>query len=230
MCAMGTRTGSDRYRFAAPIYDLATAGWSGGAIWETRARALDLAAPGVRMLVPGAGTARLAVEAACRGAAVVVAERSPAMASRARRRIARAGVSVDLHELDVRDLAVAYPFDVIVAEHFLNVFPPDEMSAMRDHLIGRLRPGGTLVIADFAPIDAGASGLARAAQRLHHVLPLGGCALLTGNAMHPIYDHGRDLAGRADVTVESALDAPSFGVGPRWFRTWTVRKEGVASE
>ncbi|MEM9382032.1 MAG: methyltransferase domain-containing protein [Planctomycetota bacterium] len=230
---MGSR-GPDRYRLAAPIYDLATALWSGGAIWRTRARALTLVAPGARVLVPGAWTGRTAVEAARRGARVVVAERSEAMAGRARRRIAATpgvgsrpageGGGIDLVVADVRDLEPDLAFDAVLAEHFLNVFEPDEMRSMREHLVARTRPGGMFAVADFAPVDPGAPLPLRAAQRLHHVLPLGGCALLTGNAMHPIYDHGAELAQRSDLRLESALDARSFGVGPRWFRSWIFRR------
>ena len=233
MAAMSS-AGTDRYRLAAPIYDLATAAWSGGAIWRTRANALSLVGAGVRVLVPGAGTGRTAVEAARRGALVVVAVRSPAMAARARRRIVRASGfagdgrgGIELVEADVRDLDATQPFDVVVAEHFLNVFEPDEMRSMRSHLLERTRVGGALAVADFAPVSPTAPALLRGAQRLHHVLPLGGCALLTGNAMHPIYDHGDQLSARDDLRLESVLDARSCGVGPRWFRSWIFRRIGA---
>jgi ubiquinone/menaquinone biosynthesis C-methylase UbiE len=230
---MSARSRSDRYRWAAPIYDLAALIWSGGAIWRTRAHALRFAEPGKTLLVPGAGTGRLALEAAKLGAETVALDRSPAMYARAKRRTERAAaraktgaarINLDLRLASLEDLPPSATFDVVVAEHFLNVFTPEEMPAIRERLIGLTRAGGTLVIADFSPVDPQSSRWVRAAQRMHHVIPLGGCALLTGNAMHPIFDHGRDLEGRGDLLALDSVDEPSFRVGPRWFRTWTFRK------
>ena len=231
----------DRYRWAAPIYDFATLAWSGGAIWRTRAHALRFAEPGKTVLVPGAGTGRLALEAAKRGAQTLALERSPAMHARAKRRIERyllraaaesrpgdsAGrgpLDLDLRLTSFEELGETMSFDVVVAEHFLNVFTSEAMPAVRERLIALTRPGGVLVIADFSPVDPKGSRLIRAAQRLHHVVPLGGCALLTKNAMHPVFDHGLDLEGRSDLRLESSVGQQSFLIGPRWFRTWTFRK------
>ncbi len=217
-------TPPDRYGVAAWIYDAATCAWSGGAIWRTRARALAQAAPGSTLFLPGPGTGRLAVEAARRGIRVTAVDRSPRMLARCRRRAARAGVQVDLRLGDAREDRHAELHDTVVLEHFLNVFPRPEMERVRDQMIERVRPGGVLAVADFTPLDPRASRLARLAQRLHHVTPLGGCALLTGNAMHPIYDHGLELQGRPDLRLEAVHDERSFGVGPAWFRCWTFRR------
>ena len=214
----------DRYRLAAWIYDSAAAVWSGGAIWRTRARSLDLAAPGSTLFLPGPGTGRLAVEAARRGVQVTAVDRSPRMLARCQRRATRAGVQVDFRLGDAREVPLGGPHDTVVLEHFLNVFPRREMERVRDQMIELVRPGGILAVADFAPLDPRASGLARLAQRLHHVTPLGGCALLTGNAMHPIYDHGLELEGRPDLRLEAVHDERSFGLGPAWFRCWVFRR------
>ena len=225
---MSARASLDRYRWAAPIYDFATLAWSGGAIWRTRARALRFAEPGRSVLVPGSGTGRLALEAAKRGARTVAIDRSPAMHARAQRRLSRQG-STSLPALELRlgeldELSEPGGFDVVVAEHFLNVFTPAEMPRIRERLIALTRPGGVLVIADFSPVSPKSHSWTQLAQRLHHVIPLGGCALLTRNAMHPIYDHGSDLSGRSDVILEGSTGERSFRIGPRWFQTWTFRK------
>lgn len=232
---MPARSLSDRYAIAAPIYDAATALWSGGAIWRTRARALALIVPGSRVLVPGAGTGRLAVEAANRGGDVVALEPSAAMRQRAERRMGRElsashSPGGTLAILDQRldeyapDGSAAEAFDVVVAEHFLNVFARSEMVAVRNRLIDLVRPGGALVIADFTPSAPTAFPLTRWAQAVHHWIPLGGCALLTANALHPIYDHGLELGDHPELVQETCVDEPSFRIGPRWFRTWTFRK------
>ncbi|QDV06124.1 Mg-protoporphyrin IX methyl transferase [Planctomycetes bacterium Poly30] len=225
----------DLYRLAAPIYDLATLAWSGGAIWRTRAHALEHAKPGKTFFVPGTGTGRLALEAAGRGARTLAIDHSPAMLARARRRLARdrarrgpgaPAIELELREQSLAELEAPEGFDVVAAEHFLNVFRPDTMPAVRDRLIELTKPGGVFAIADFTPLRTDRARPARAAQALHHVIPLGGCSLLTRNAMHPIYDHGADLADRADLQLEACIDEPSFWIGPRWFRAWTFRKLG----
>ncbi len=214
----------DRYSLAASVYDLATAGWSGGAIWRTRARALAHSPPNSTVLIPGPGTGRLAVEAARQGLLVTAVERSPRMHARCERRAERSGLQVELLLGDARELPTEPLYDTVVLEHFLNVFPPHEMVRVRDQMIARVRPGGILAVADFTPLDPQASRLARLAQRLHHVTPLGGCALLTGNAMHSIYDHGLELDGSPDLSLEEVHDERSFHLGPAWFRCWIFRR------
>ncbi|MEC8513133.1 MAG: methyltransferase domain-containing protein [Planctomycetota bacterium] len=213
----------DLYRSAAAVYDLATALWSGGAIWRTRAWCLEDLRPGQRVLIPGPGSCRTAVLAAARGARVLAVERSPAMHRRARRRIERAGADVELALGDWEEATEGRAFDLVVAEHFLNVFDVTRMPWVREALIRRVAPGGRLAIADFRPVVRGPLA---PLQRLHHLIPLGGCSLLTRNAMHPIHDHGTDLAGRPDLRAVLERDARSFRAGPAWFRTWIFEKIG----
>lgn len=225
LCSKGPMT-RDHYSLASWVYDAATAGWSGGAIWRTRARALSHSEPGSSLLIPGPGTGRLAVTAARKGLRVTAVERSPRMLARCRKRIERHGVEVDLQPGDARQLPPEPLYDMVILEHFLNVFQRQEMERIREEMIARVRPGGILAVADFTPLDPQASKLASLPQRLHHVMPLGGCALLTGNAMHAIYDHGHELDGRADLRLEEVHDERSFGLGPAWFRCWIFRRRG----
>lgn len=219
---------SDRYFFASSIYDAATALWSGGAIWKTRSWSLDIPRTHPEqarsVFIPGPGTGRLAVVAALEGHRVVAVDRSAAMLRRAQRRANRAGAQVRfvLGELD--SMAPGTQFDLVVCEHFLNVFEPEAMRAVRSRLIDHVRVGGFLAIADFTPIRCETSRPIRALQRVHHVLPLFGCAMLTKNAMHPIYDHGTELAERSDLRPIGSRDARSFRVGPAWFRTWIFER------
>ncbi|MEZ6018604.1 MAG: methyltransferase domain-containing protein [Planctomycetota bacterium] len=91
----------DRYALVAPIYDLCTAVLTGGAIWRSRVCQLEVLEPGQHVLFAGGGTGRAAVEAARRGLRVTLVDRSPAMLARARRRAARAGVTVTCIEADL---------------------------------------------------------------------------------------------------------------------------------
>lgn len=228
--------GTDRYQLASRVYDFAALTYSGGAIWRTREACLRAAGLGAhdrrresrttaaRVLIPGPGTGRLAVLAAAQGAEVVGVERSAAMLARAARRARRARVPVRWIRGGLDALSANARFDLVVAEHFLNVFPPGAMTAVRARLIDHVAPGGHFAVADFAPIDRERSAPLRRLQEIHHVLPLAGCAMLTRNAMHPVYDHGEDLRDHGDLTLVRTFDARSFRVGPRWFRTWIFRR------
>ena len=207
----------NRYTLAAPIYDACTLLWSGGAIWRTREKAVSLAAAGRSVLIPGAGTGRSAALAARLGARVVAVERSASMARRARARFAREDVQVELIEDEFDRLPPEETFHLVASEHFLNVYRPVPMRAVRDELISRVRPGGHFTIADFAPVRPGPVSLL---QRAYHAIPLWGCALLTKNALHPIFDHGAELQGDTRVRLEHTFDERIFGFGPKWFRTW----------
>lgn len=214
----------DRYRLAAPVYDLATAVWTGGAIWRTRTLCLEGMGAGESVLIPGAGTGRLVARAAAVGARVTALEPSPAMRRRLLRRLRRAGVQAEVRDHPLDALAPDRTFDLVVAEHFLNVFRPEPMTRIRDDLIQRVRPGGRFAVADFTPMEDSDGPLRRTLKSTYHAIPLGGCALLTGNALHPIYDHGRDLQGDPRLELLRTHDARIFGVGLRAFRTWIWRR------
>ena len=231
---------TDRYKLASRLYDLATLAYSGGAIWRTRQRCFDelesresqregpARQRGPRVLLPGPGTGRSAVLAAELGARVVAVERSAAMLSRANRRAQRRESPVEFVHGTLDSLAEDARFDLVVAEHFLNVFSPDAMASVRDRLIAHVVLGGHFAIADFAPLDRERAAPVRALQRIHHVIPLAGCAMLTRNAMHPIYDHGADLCDHGALTLVRTYDAKSYRIGPRWFRTWIFRRAASA--
>ena len=226
----------DRYKLASWIYDAVTLAYSGGAIWQTRKRCFDAlecsglgslsrAEPNAaRVLVPGPGTGESAVLAARRGAEVVAVDRSAAMLARAARRSRRAGAPVHFVHGTLGSISPGARFDLVVAEHFLNVFRTDAMPRVRERLIAHVAPGGFLAIADFAPIDHRRALPLQCFQRIHHVIPLAGCAMLTRNAMHPIYDHGADLRDHESLVPVRTFDARSFRIGPRWFRTWIFQR------
>jgi len=213
----------DRYALAANIYDLATTLWTGGAIWQTRAHAVAQMQPGSRVIVAGGGTGRDSLAAAKRGVHVTHIDRSDAMLRRARSRFRtdpEASQRIQVIAADLFEWTPPAPVDGLLAAHILNVYTGDALRTLRARFLDWLAPGGHLWIADFAPLRG--RGPARWLQSAAHNVPLVGCALLTGNALHPIHDHGAELT-LAGLPPSDQFDAPVFGCGPRWFRTWTFR-------
>ncbi|MDF1836235.1 MAG: class I SAM-dependent methyltransferase [Planctomycetota bacterium] len=211
----------DLYRLAAPIYDACTTLWSGRAIWRSRRCQIENMAPGSRALYAGGGQGRAAIVAARSGVRVTYVDRSPAMIRIARKLAKRQAVSMDFVQADLMDWQPDVPFDHVVANHFLNVFAPPAMRAMRNRLSSFLGDAGAMHVADFRPLVG--SRLLRALQRLHHIIPLSGCAALTRNAMHPIYDHGLEME-RLGWTPVRIQDHRIWGLGPGWYRTWQFER------
>jgi SAM-dependent methyltransferase len=222
-------SGRDYYRMAAPIYDACTALWSGRAIWNSQLCQLEHMQRGSTALYAGGGQGRAAIEAARAGVHVTLVDVSPAMLGLAKARARRAGVAIRFVQADLWDWSPEIPFDHVVANHFFNVFHARSMADMRQRLIGWIAPSGSLHIADFRPL--GGNIATRSLQRAHHFVPLSGCAALTRNALHPIYDHGLEL-GNLDWSAVQITDHRVWYFGPAWYRTWRfqqharVRSEG----
>ena len=215
------RRRGDLYRFAAPIYDACTSIWSGRAIWNSQRCQIASMEPHSRALYAGGGQGRAAIAAAQAGIQVTYVDRSSAMLRIARTRAQRAGASVQFVQADLFDWTPEHPFDHVVANHFFNVFQPGPMARMRQRLIGFITESGCLHVADFRPLMGPAP--VRALQRLHHFIPLSGCAALTRNAIHPIYDHGAELQGQGWSPVQ-ITNHRIWSLGPAWYRTWLFRK------
>jgi ubiquinone/menaquinone biosynthesis C-methylase UbiE len=155
-----------------------------------KGRVIDLAqlAPGRRMLDLGCGTGTLVLMARrrCPGATVVGVDGDPTILGIARRKAERAGIPVQLDE----GMAYALPytdasFDVVTSTLMLHHLTHDQQMRTLTEVRRVLRPGGRLVVADFAPphnrLMALAGRTVRRLMRLH-----GG-----GNEQHGGHSAGR---------------------------------------
>jgi ubiquinone/menaquinone biosynthesis C-methylase UbiE len=142
----------DRYDYGsvAAIYDELAAFYSLGRIAATKRVHLEVVKPGDRVLYAGIGRGQEALEAARRGASVTGVDLSSVMLDRVRRAFEREGMAAELVEADVASLPRTPDYDVVVAHYFLNLFDANRTRGMLEILSGRVRPGGFLVLADFA--------------------------------------------------------------------------------
>jgi SAM-dependent methyltransferase len=108
----------DRPDYWEDIYKRGDAGWDKGRPSPPIARMLaeGVLAPGQRIAVPGAGRGHEAILIAKAGHAVTAIDFAPSAVASMKEGAARAGVSLDVRQDDVFDLAKLGPFDAIL-EH-----------------------------------------------------------------------------------------------------------------
>lgn len=200
----------DRYRYVAPIYDGLATFYSYGQIWACKTAFLTTIQPGDKVLFAGVGHGRDAVLAAQRGARVVAIDLSAAMLRYARQTQPQPELPLSLIQGKVQQLTCYDYFDVVVANFFLNVFDEASMLIILTHLARLLRPGGQLIIGDFAPAHSALGP--QIFQTLYWQLPLMVFWLATGNAWHPIYDYPRYFAARSLTLTHQKDFQVAFGI------------------
>ena len=143
------------YDRVAFLYDEVSAVYSLGAIARSKRHHLGFLRPGDRVLYVGVGRGVDALAAARAGAAVTAIDLSESMLRRLRAAVANEGLRMEIIQDDVSRLPVGGEYDVVVANYFLNLFSEPDARSMLEILLGHLRPGGQLCLADFAPVLGG---------------------------------------------------------------------------
>lgn len=215
-----------RLRSYGPVawcYDALATALSGGAIERSKLARLDELEPGCRVAVAGAGTGSDAVAAALRGARVTAIDVAPAMLARLGRRAERAECEVELRCEDLFEHTPDEPYDVVMAPYILNVFGEKEARAALGRLVAWLRPGGILLIADFAPASSAWSPAGRFWIRTYFAVVDAVGAVLRLAPLHGLYDYADWLE---DVGAE-LCDRQGFPIwrgGPWQFESIAARK------
>jgi demethylmenaquinone methyltransferase/2-methoxy-6-polyprenyl-1,4-benzoquinol methylase len=201
----------------AGFYDLLGHVYSAGAINTCKERQIDQIYPGERVLYAGVGGGYDAALAAGKGARVTAIDLSGKMLARAQSRFAALGPGIDVESIqgNILDHDRRGHYDVVAANFFLNVFDEPAMLVVLKHLVGLLRMGGRLLIADFRPLGGGPAQ--RAAQWIYHGIAITSFSLVAHNAVHPIYDY-KDYFHRYGIQEESCTDMRICGFGPAWYR------------
>jgi demethylmenaquinone methyltransferase/2-methoxy-6-polyprenyl-1,4-benzoquinol methylase len=171
----------------ARCYEALARIYSRGRIAAAKASQIEEMRPGQRALYAGVGCGEDAVLAARRGVRLSAVDLSPAMLRALRVRLDGEGLAGELIRGDVLDHRGEEPYDVVAANFFLNVFAEEVMLRVLAHLASQVRPGGKLLVADFAPpVRPGA----RAWIHALYYRPANLAAWALGLcALHPIYDY-----------------------------------------
>ncbi|MEM6257097.1 MAG: methyltransferase domain-containing protein [Planctomycetota bacterium] len=202
------------YRHVAWAYDAVASAYSLGAIDRAKAWHHRLIQPGMRVLYAGAGRGKEVADACLRGADATCVEPCPAMASRLHGRLSAVADGFTLVPKPIQAIPTRPDYDVVVAHFFLNMFDAQRMPDVLGHLCGFVKPGGSIVIADFRPALRSAGPADRLARWLYYrPVNIAGW-LLRICALHPVYDYaplliesGFEIETRESFRVLPALPA-----------------------
>jgi len=198
----------------AGVYDLLAGLYSRGQIGASKRVQLDSIESGDRVLYAGAGTGEEILLAARFGAQVTAIDLADAMLQRVSKGFAREGLPSELICGDVASHQPTELYDVVVANYFLNLFDVERARAMARHLCGLVKPGGKLLITDFAlPVGGPVNRLISEV----YYRPVNWIAWALGFcALHPILDHAC-LIEPMGFRIRSARRFPVlFGANPAY--------------
>lgn len=193
------------YGSISAIYDGLAALYSRGRISASKRFQIEAIRPGERILYAGVGSGADALEASRRGASVTAVDLSPQMLTRLAARLDADALEAELVQADVATHVPLEPFDVVVANYFLNLFEVDRAEEMLGHLVSLLRPGGSLWITDFARPCGGFVG--RVTSEVYY-RPANWIAWAVGFcALHPILDYAPMLEA-LDLEIQNEQRLP----------------------
>jgi demethylmenaquinone methyltransferase/2-methoxy-6-polyprenyl-1,4-benzoquinol methylase len=214
-------TAKNRYNHTAWFYEPLAAVYSFGKIRASKLHELQYLHAGQRVLYAGVGGGEDAVRAAEIGAQITCIDLAAAMLQRVERKLKDAEVSGELICGDLLQHGRSGYYDVVCANYFLNVFTTEVMQTMLDHLIGLLKPGGLLLVADFA-VPQG-NPLLRATHTLYYRIANVFYWVISNSDLHSIYDYSATLP-RHGLNVREVARHRLFPGGPRYFQTVIAQK------
>jgi ubiquinone/menaquinone biosynthesis C-methylase UbiE len=166
------------------------------------------------VLYVGVGPGEDAVLAAEHAAEVTCIDVAPGMLQQVESRFQSAGLKVTLICDDVLNHNRIGHYDVVVVNFFLNVFAEPSMKAMLAHLATLVKPGGRLLISDFAAPRG--NWLQRRIQAWYWGVTNLFYFVLRLCAWHPVYDYPRYFA-EAGLKLAEVERFPLGRFGPQGF-------------
>lgn len=202
----------DGYRLMGFQYEFTANAYSLGRIAKCKLAMLDSLKPGKRLLIAGPGHGIEAIQAGKKGIKVTAVDISKTMLKHMQKK-------VDLAQLRnqvtlVNDNILNFKkddqgYDMVMANYFLNVFSIEKANTILSHLISLIKPGGYMVIGDFAFPEKGGL-LYKALQHSYHYFGAIIYWLTTDNEIHPIFDYKSMLESNG-LEIDEIKDFDIFG-------------------
>ena len=180
-------TSKNSYGSVAWFYERLSSVYSAGQIRAAKLSQVEELHPGDKVLYVGMGCGEDAIVAARRGADLTCIDLAPQMINRTRQRFEKANITAEFICCDVMTHDRIGHYDKVVANFFLNVFPEPVMRNVLAHLVTLLKPGGKLLIADFAPVKG--NPILRSLHSAYYWTAIIFYWSLHLEPLHPIYDY-----------------------------------------
>ena len=223
------QTSTRSYGRISSIYERMNQVFTGGQNLAVRLSQLEEMQAGQRVLYVGSGPSEDALEAARKGVRVTCLDLSASMINKARQRFEKADLSGEFVCADIMEHDPGQPYDIVVANFFLNIFSRPVMEQVLARLVSLVRPGGRFLVADFAA--ARGNILLRARHRLFYAFVIVPHWLMGLAALHPIYvysDYYPKLGLKLQGTRHFRLNI--LGPGPWIFQSTTAVKDDGTSD
>jgi demethylphylloquinol methyltransferase len=221
---------SSSYGRLADVYDFLVNIWSLGQTRVSKLSQLKHIKPNDRVLAVGAGAGEEVVAIARAGARVTVVELAGPMVDVIRGRLEKAqlldNATLIAGDIMQHQVPADERYDVVTANFLFAAFHKTRWPVVLDHLMGLVKPGGLLLIADYAPM--GGPLILRIFQAAYYGLGNVIVALTAGNVLHKPYEPPSnwyiERFEKANFEVGPLEYFKMGGIGPRWVVCWAARK------
>lgn len=221
---------SSSYGRLADVYDFLVNIWSLGQTRASKMSQLKHIRPNDRVLSVGAGAGEEVVATARAGANITVVELAADMVEVIRSRLTQANlieratlIAGDIMQHRVPD---DQRYDVITANFLFAAFHKNTWPKVLDHLMSMVKPGGKLLIADYAPMRGPL--IMRVFQAAYYGLGNLIVAVTAGNVIHKPYEPPSnwyvERFENARFELEPIEEFKMGWFGPRWVMCWAARK------
>jgi ubiquinone/menaquinone biosynthesis C-methylase UbiE len=180
---------NDKYKIIGPLYDFLAMIFSFGQIDKCKTAMHEHIKPDDKVLFAGVGQGIDAIEAAERGAEVTVVDLSESMLNIFTKRTRGRYFAHPIRQVhqDILKFDEYEQYDVVYANFFLNVFPPDMVTQVLEHLSKLVKKGGFVVVGDFSLPSGGI--ISRLFQNIYWYIADIIFVIMAKNAFHPVYDY-----------------------------------------
>jgi demethylphylloquinol methyltransferase len=191
----------DHYKWMGHIYDFLGDFYSGRQITYCKEAMIDRIREGEEVLFAGVGHGKEAIKAAEQGARVTVVDLSETMLLKFNKGLNSDRIQYPVRQIhdNIFNLPADKQYDYVFANFFLNVFKREPMDRVVKHLAALTRPGGHVVVGDFAYPNG--NFFSRFFQRIYWYIGVTPFFLITNNAFHNIYNYPEYLEKHGLIIV-----------------------------